>query len=67
MSQLTYPFVRRAVNGYSLVENPENSKTLRFYIDNGEDVTEYMDEFDIDELFTCSDEDFTNECESYFK
>jgi len=55
----------RQVKNYSLVKNEENSKTLCYYIDNGTDVSEYQDEFDIQHLIFVKEDEFIKECKEF--
>lgn len=59
--------VLRQVGIYSLIRSSQSeSKTLKYYIDNGEDVTEYMDEYDIKPLFVYSNKEFEEFCLNIF-
>lgn len=59
--------VLKQVGIYSLIRNTViENKTLKFYIDNGEDVSEYMDEFDIKPLFFYNDKEFEEFCLEVF-
>lgn len=59
--------VIRVINEFSLVKSSQSeSKTLKYYIDNGEDVSEYMDEFEIQPLLNYSDEEFKEFCIELF-
>lgn len=59
--------ILRQIGKYSLVKNSDSeSKSLKYYIDNGEDCTEYFDKYDKDELMEMNDQDFKKECKSYF-
>lgn len=52
----------RQVGNYSLVK-----KGKQYYIDNGiDDVSEYMDEFDIADLLECENWEFINKCIDLF-
>lgn len=42
------------------------SKTLKYYIDNKEEVSEYMDEYEVKPLFLYSDEEFEEFCLELF-
>ncbi len=53
--------VVRRVKNFSLVKRGRN-----YWVDNGQDVTEYMDVFDCNCLLNCSDAEFLKECKSYF-
>jgi H2-forming N5,N10-methylenetetrahydromethanopterin dehydrogenase-like enzyme len=55
----------RQVKNYSLVKNQENSKTLCYYIDNGTDVSEYQDEWDIQHLMLVKKDEFIKECKEF--
>lgn len=44
--------ILKQVGNYSLVENTSKGKSsLRFYVDNGEEVSEYFDILEAQELF----------------
>lgn len=59
--------VLRQVGIYSLIRSSQSeSKTLKYYIDNGEDVSEYMDEYEVKPLFLYSDEEFEDFCLELF-
>jgi len=60
--------VLRKVDIYSLVKSSQSkNKNLNFYIDNGEDVTEYFDQYEKDRLLNIeNDQAFLNECALYF-
>lgn len=58
----------RQIGCFSLVESSQSeSKTLKYYIDNGEETTEYFDHYEKNRLLEIeSDHIFANECASYF-
>lgn len=57
----------RQVGIYSLVKSSQSdSKTLKYYIDNGDDVSEYMDEYLIKPLFLYNDIEFEEFCLNIF-
>ena len=59
--------VLRQVGIYSLVKSSQSeSKTLKYYIDNGNDVSEYMDEYLIKPLFLYNDIEFEEFCLNIF-
>ena len=50
---------------YALVYNPESeNKSLRYHIDNGEDVSEYFDEYEANNIL--NNDEFIKECKAYF-
>jgi len=59
--------ILKQVGNYSLVENTSKGKSsLRFYVDNGEEVSEYFDILEAQELFDIDDEEFfVGACEEY--
>jgi hypothetical protein len=60
--------VIRQVGEYSLIKNTAHSISLCYYIDNGEDVSEYQDEFDIEHLkFVKDDDEFVMECKKFME
>ena len=59
--------VLRQVGIYSLIRSSKSeSKTLKYYIDNKEEVSEYMDEYEVKPLFLYSDEEFEEFCLELF-
>lgn len=59
--------ILRQVDIYSLCKsNQTESKTLCYYIDNGNDVSEYFDEYYALDLAEFSEEDFLIEVSSIF-
>ena len=59
--------VIRQVGKYSLMAVENIDSELNYYIDNGEDVTEYFDKYIVNFLtVSCTDEEFENECNDYF-
>ena len=59
--------VLRQVGIYSLIRSSQSeSKTLKYYIDNKEEVSEYMDEYEVKPLFLYSDEEFEEFCLELF-
>ena len=57
----------RYISPYTLIYNPDSENTsLRYHIDNGEEVSEYFDEIEANDLLQLSNEDFVNECKAYF-
>ena len=57
--------ILRQVGIYSLVYQSEN-KSLKYYIDNGDEVSEYMDEYLVKPLFLYSDSEFEEFCLNIF-
>ena len=59
--------ILRQVGIYSLVKNCQSeNKTLKYYIDNGDEVSEYMDEYLVKPLFLYSDSEFEEFCLNIF-
>jgi hypothetical protein len=50
---------------YSLIK-VDNDSSLCYYIDSGDEVSEYMDRFDIEDLLTCDSGLFIGECNNMF-
>jgi len=57
--------VIRQVGNYTLIKNTTHSISLCYYIDNGEDVSEYLDEWDIQHLKFVKDDEFVMECKKF--
>ena len=55
--------ILRQVGIYSLVKNYQS---LKYYIDNGDEVSEYMDEYLVKPLFLYSDSEFEEFCLNIF-
>ena len=47
---------------YSLCKKKTETNNTVFWIDNEDEVSEYMDEFDCEDLINCSSDDFINKC-----
>ena len=58
--------VIRQVGKYSLVDTENTDTELRYYVDNGDDVTEYFDKTEVDYLDKCCDIEFADECFHWF-
>ena len=59
--------ILRQVGIYSLVKNYQSeNKSLKYYIDNGDEVSEYMDEYLVKPLFLYSDNEFEEFCLNIF-
>lgn len=60
--------ILRQFNGYSLVKSSQTeSKSLKFYLDDGDDTTEYFDKYHADDLMKLSDIEFENHCMEVFR
>lgn len=60
--------ILRQFNGYSLVKSSQTgNKSLKFYLDDGDDTTEYFDKYHKDELMQLSDIEFENHCMEVFR
>ena len=60
--------ILRQYNGYSLVKSSQTeNKSLKFYLDDGDDTTEYFDQYEASLLMKLSDVDFENHCIEVFR
>lgn len=49
---------------YALVYNPHSeNESLRYHVDNGEDVSEYFDEYEANDLL--NSDSFIKDCKAY--
>ena len=57
----------RQVGNYTLLNKTEETGRIIYWIDNGEDdVSEYMDEFEVNDLIDCDNWEFVKKCIDLF-
>lgn len=60
--------ILRQVGRYSLVRSSQTeNESLVFYLDDGDDTTEYFDEYEAETLLALPDPEFENHCMETFR